>query len=117
MVSWRRGGVSIQYFDSPETAHVLTIPTEASKEGAELMLKYGLEYDHSFSHHDSQPYYLRTGDEWDVINFKQHPDTWMKPLRKGQHTGLVEIGASWYLDDLPPLMFIKGSHNSQSVYL
>ncbi|PNS21703.1 hypothetical protein CAC42_1557 [Sphaceloma murrayae] len=85
---------------------------EASKEGAELMLKYGLEYDHSFSHHDAQPYYLRTGDEWDVIKFENHPDTWMKPLRKGQFTGLVEIGASWYLDDLPPLMFIKGSHNS-----
>ncbi|KAF4554632.1 Hypothetical protein D9617_4g003870 [Elsinoe fawcettii] len=55
---------------------------EASKEGAELMLKYGLEYDHSFSHHDSQPYWLRTGDEWDVIDFTKHPDTWMNPLRK-----------------------------------
>ncbi|KAG8628904.1 hypothetical protein KVT40_002769 [Elsinoe batatas] len=64
---------------------------EASKEGAELMLKYGLEYDHSFSHHDSQPYWLRTGDEWDKINFDNHPDTWMNPLRKGQLTGLWHV--------------------------
>lgn len=27
---------------------------ESSKEGAMLMLRYGLEYDHSFSHHDCQ---------------------------------------------------------------
>jgi hypothetical protein len=31
----------------------------------------------------------------------------MKPLTKGQETGLVEIPASWYIDDLPPMMFIK----------
>jgi hypothetical protein len=31
----------------------------------------------------------------------------MKPLVKGQETGLVEIPASWYIDDLPPMMFIK----------
>ena len=34
-------------------------------------------------------------------------ETWMKPLVKGQETGLVEIPASWYIDDLPPMMFIK----------
>lgn len=27
-------------------------------------------------------------------------------------TGLVEIPASWYLDDLPPMMFIKKAPNS-----
>lgn len=42
---------------------------ESSKEGAELMLKYGLEYDHSFSHHDCQCYWLRTGDEWIPIDY------------------------------------------------
>lgn len=36
----------------------------------------------------------------------------MKPLVKGQETGLVEIPASWYLDDLPPMMFIKAASNS-----
>ena len=36
----------------------------------------------------------------------------MKPLVRGQETDLVEIPASWYLDDLPPMMFIKTSPNS-----
>jgi hypothetical protein len=36
----------------------------------------------------------------------------MVPLKRGQETGLIEIPASWYLDDLPPMMFIKKSPNS-----
>lgn len=31
----------------------------------------------------------------------------------GQETGLVEIPGSWYIDDLPPMMFIKNSANSR----
>ena len=37
---------------------------------------------------------------------------WMKPLVRGEETDLVEIPANWYLDDLPPMMFIKASPNS-----
>jgi hypothetical protein len=70
------------------------------------MLKYGLEYDHSFSHHDCQCYWLRTGDKWIPIDYEKHPDHWMKPLEAGVTTGLCEIPASWYADDLPPMMFI-----------
>ena len=33
----------------------------------------------------------------------------MKPLVRGRTTGLIEIPGSWYLDDLPPMMFIKTS--------
>jgi hypothetical protein len=36
----------------------------------------------------------------------------MKPLVRGQLTNLIEIPASWYLDDLPPMMFIKKAPNS-----
>ncbi|HIM37553.1 MAG TPA: polysaccharide deacetylase, partial [Dehalococcoidia bacterium] len=36
----------------------------------------------------------------------------MKALVRGHETDLVEIPASWYLDDLPPMMFIKHSPNS-----
>jgi peptidoglycan/xylan/chitin deacetylase (PgdA/CDA1 family) len=36
----------------------------------------------------------------------------MKPLVRGQETDLIEIPASWYLDDLPPMMFIKKAPNS-----
>ncbi|KAL8668047.1 MAG: hypothetical protein Q9202_000025 [Teloschistes flavicans] len=85
---------------------------ESSKEGAELMMKYGVEYDHSFSHHDCLPYYLRIGDSWTPIDYDKDPSHWMKPLEPGSETGLVEIPASWYLDDLPPMMFIKKAPNS-----
>ncbi|KAI9841674.1 MAG: hypothetical protein M1837_000468 [Sclerophora amabilis] len=85
---------------------------ETSKEGAEFLLKYGIEYDHSFSHHDCLPYWLRTGDSWNKIDYDKHPETWMKPLEKGPVTGLVEIPSNWYLDDLPPMMFIKNAPNT-----
>ncbi len=58
-------------------------------------------------HNDFHPYYVRKGDSWTKIDYSQHPDTWMKPLVRGEETDLVEIPANWYLDDLPPMMFIK----------
>ena len=36
----------------------------------------------------------------------------MRPLERGTETDLIEIPANWYLDDLPPMMFIKASPNS-----
>lgn len=77
---------------------------ETSKEGAELLLKYGIEYDHSLSHHDCQPYWLRTGDTWTKIDYTKKAEEWMKPLIYGQDTGLVEIPGNWYIDDLPPMV-------------
>lgn len=85
---------------------------EVSKEGTELLLKYGIEYDHSMAHNDCQAYWLRAGDQWTNIDYSEDASHWMKPLIKGQETGLVEIPASWYLDDLPPMMFIKKMPNS-----
>ncbi|KAL8927064.1 MAG: hypothetical protein Q9208_002610 [Pyrenodesmia sp. 3 TL-2023] len=85
---------------------------ESSKEGAELMMKYGVEYDHSFSHHDCLPYYLRIGDTWTKIDYSQPPSHWMKPLEPGTETGFVEIPSSWSQDDLPPMLFIKNAPNS-----
>lgn len=68
--------------------------------------------DHNFTHHDCLPYYLRIGDSWTPIDYDKHPSHWMKPLEPGRPTGLVEIPANWYLDDLPPMMFIKKAPNS-----
>ena len=78
----------------------------------ELLLKKGIQYDHSLMHNDFHPYYVRVGDSWTKIDYSKHPDAWMKPLQRGQETDLVEIPANWYLDDLPPMMFIKKSPNS-----
>jgi peptidoglycan/xylan/chitin deacetylase (PgdA/CDA1 family) len=78
----------------------------------ELLLKKGFKYDHSLMHHDFQPHYVRVGDRWTKIDYSKKAEAWMKPLVRGQETDLVEIPASWYLDDLPPMMFIKASPNS-----
>jgi peptidoglycan-N-acetylglucosamine deacetylase len=78
----------------------------------ELLLERGIKYDHSLMHDDFHPYYVRVGDSWTKIDYSKHPDTWMKPLVRGKETDLIEIPASWYLDDLPPMMFIKKAPNS-----
>ncbi|OCF75492.1 hypothetical protein I204_04348 [Kwoniella mangroviensis CBS 8886] len=84
---------------------------EVSKEGTEMLLEKGILYDHSFQHHDCLPYYLRMGDSWKPIDYKEKAKNWMEPLKKGETTGMVQIPANWDLDDLPPMMFVKGSSN------
>jgi len=78
----------------------------------ELLIERGIKYDHSLMHNDFHPYYVRVGDEWTRIDYSAQPESWMKPLKRGQETGLIEIPANWYLDDLPPMMFIKKAPNS-----
>ena len=78
----------------------------------ELLLAKGIKYDHSLMNDDFHPFYARVGDSWTKIDYSKHPDEWMKPLVRGHETDLIDIPGSWYLDDLPPMMFIKGSPNS-----
>src|SRR2546428_6296346 len=78
----------------------------------ELLLKHGIKYDHSLMHKDFHPYYVRVGDGWTKIDYSKHPSAWMTPLKRGVESDLIEIPANWYLDDLPPMMFIKKSPNS-----
>lgn len=85
---------------------------EMSASTVDLLLSNGFKYDHSQSYHDFLPYYARTGDEWTVINLQKNAASWMKPLMRGPSVDLVEISANWYVDDLPPMMFIKSSPTS-----
>ncbi len=86
---------------------------EFSPVTAELLLKKGFKYDHSLMHHDFQPHYVRVGDTWTKIDYSKSASEWMKPLVRGtQITNIVEIPASWYTDDLPPMMFVKAAPNS-----
>ncbi|MEO8039990.1 MAG: polysaccharide deacetylase [Betaproteobacteria bacterium] len=78
----------------------------------ELLLKKGIKYDHSLMHKDFEPYYVRVGDKWTLIDYSKKPSEWMRPLERGVETDLIEIPGSWYLDDLPPMMFIKKAPNS-----
>ena len=86
---------------------------EFSAVTADLLLARGIEYDHSLMHDDFHPYYVRTGDTWTRIDYSKPARAWMKPLVRGRETDLVEIPASWHLDDMVPLMFMKTVPNSQ----
>jgi len=85
---------------------------EVSATSIEILIERGIQYDHSLMHRDATPYYVRTGDAWTKIDYAKPAETWMKPFTKGRETDLVEIPASWHLDDLPPMMFIKKFPNS-----
>lgn len=85
---------------------------EMSAATAGLLQKYGFKYDHSQGYRDFQPFYARVGDSWNVIDYSKTADEWMKPLKHGKEIDLVEIGANWYVDDLPPMMFMKKVPNS-----
>lgn len=86
---------------------------EMSAATAELLLEHGFRYDHSQAYNDFVPFYARVGDRWTNIDYSKPAETWMRPLEHGREVDLVGIAANWYLDDLPPMMFIKGSPNSQ----
>ena len=85
---------------------------EMSNQTASLLLKHGFSYDHSQMYRDFQPFYARVGDEWNVIDYSLAASDWMKPLKRGNEIDLVDIGANWYVDDLPPMLFMKKSPNS-----
>ena len=80
---------------------------EMSESTAALLQKYGFKYDHSQGYRDFQPFYARVGDSWNVIDYSKKAEEWMHPLKHGKEIDLVEIGANWYVDDLPPMMFMK----------
>jgi peptidoglycan-N-acetylglucosamine deacetylase len=85
---------------------------EMSASTAALLQKHGFTYDHSQGYRDFQPFYARVGDSWTVIDYSKTAKEWMKPLKHGKEIDLVEIAANWYVDDLPPMMFMKKAPNS-----
>jgi peptidoglycan/xylan/chitin deacetylase (PgdA/CDA1 family) len=85
---------------------------EMSAVTAQLLSSNGFRYDHSQAYRDFVPFYARAGDAWTTIDYTKPAADWMKPLRHGAEIDLVEIGANWYVDDLPPMMFMKASPNS-----
>ncbi|KAF2489601.1 glucose 1-dehydrogenase, partial [Lophium mytilinum] len=78
-----------------------------------LLQELGIKYDHSFMHDDFQAYYVSTGRE-EVIttDYKNHPDTWMVPMKHATTSDVVEIPASWCLDDWPPFQWDAARPNA-----
>lgn len=67
---------------------------ENSREGIQLLLDKGIEYDHSSQAHDCQPFYTRDEDTWTKITYhSESAKDWMKPLVKGKLTPLVTVPA------------------------
>lgn len=85
---------------------------EMSSSTADLLLTNGFLYDHSQMYNDFDLAYAKAGDQWTKIDYSQPAASWMHPMVHGREIDLVEIPANWYLDDLPPMMFIKSSPNS-----
>ncbi|GAA3696497.1 polysaccharide deacetylase [Arthrobacter ginkgonis] len=85
---------------------------EMSARTAATLIEAGYEYDKSQGLHDFQPFYARVEDSWTKIDYSKPAETWMKPLERGREIDLVELGGTWEVDDLPPMMFNKHSPNS-----
>ncbi|BFH74012.1 hypothetical protein SJAV_19560 [Sulfurisphaera javensis] len=73
----------------------------------ENLEELGFTYDSSLMGDEFHPYYLRKGDKWYPIDYSKDPDEWMKPYEFGKPTKIIEFPVSWYLDDLPPQLFMK----------
>lgn len=82
---------------------------EVSNVSNDLLLEFGYKYDHSLQHNDFTPYWARKGDTWTKIDYSKRAEEWMEPLVRGEEIDLIKIPGNWYLDDLPPMMFIKTS--------
>jgi peptidoglycan-N-acetylglucosamine deacetylase len=85
---------------------------EPSAITAELLLRRGFLYDHTQAYHDFLPFYARVGESWTKVDLSKSAVDWMRPMAHGGEIDLVEIATNWYLDDLPPMMFIKKMPNS-----
>ena len=78
----------------------------------ELLLERGIKYDHSLMHNDISPTTCGSAIAGPRSTTpRSRANGWCR-CKRGQETDLIEIPASWYLDDLPPMMFIKKSPNS-----
>lgn len=75
-----------------------------SKETVRLLEEFGIEYDHSFMHHDSQPYFVPSSDQitYTETDISKPASHWMTPMSTLKPSSIVEIPANWHLDDWPP---------------
>ncbi|THZ43417.1 glucose 1-dehydrogenase [Aureobasidium pullulans] len=73
---------------------------DTSKELIPLLEEFGIIYDHSFMHHDLQPYFAPDGrHSWVETDVKKEASSWMKPMTKIKPSEIVEIPANWHVDD------------------
>jgi hypothetical protein len=66
---------------------------------------------------DFVPFYARTGAQWTRVNYAKTAGGVDETIGAPQEIGLVEIGPNWYVDDLPPMLFMKAAPNSHGFVL
>jgi len=70
-----------------------------SKELVKHLEEMGILYDHSFMHHDFQPYFAPDSSHvWVETNHAKEASEWMKPMTKIKPSKVVEIPANWSVD-------------------
>lgn len=76
-----------------------------SKRTIPMLAKSGILYDHSFMHHDFQPYWAPDPSlsEYVSTDLKRPAEEWMQPMSALKPSSVVEIPANWHVDDWPPL--------------
>ncbi|KAK5459821.1 hypothetical protein LTS15_003950 [Exophiala xenobiotica] len=81
-----------------------------SPSSVKLLEEFGLEYDHSFMHHDSQLYYLPyPPDSWKETDYKTlSAHDWMSPMSTLKPSSIVEVPANWHVDDWPAFQWLRG---------
>ncbi|KAK3113562.1 hypothetical protein LTR53_009047 [Teratosphaeriaceae sp. CCFEE 6253] len=85
-----------------------------SKELIPQLEAAGVVYDHSFMHHDLQPYFAPDSREtWVETDHAKSADAWMSPMTRLKPSKVVEIPCNWHLDDWPPLQPIPGRPGAQ----
>ena len=85
-----------------------------SKELIPQLEAAGVLYDHSFMHHDVQPYYVPDNSQtWVETDMSKSAEAWMVPMSSLKPSRIVEIPANWHLDDWPPLQAIPGRAGAQ----
>ncbi|KAI5238474.1 glucose 1-dehydrogenase [Aureobasidium subglaciale] len=73
---------------------------DTSKELIPLLEEFGIVYDHSFMHHDLQPYFAPdSSHQWVETNLANEAATWMSPMTKLKPSKIIEIPANWHVDD------------------
>lgn len=75
-----------------------------------LLEEFGLEYDHSFMHHDSQMYYLPYTPSVTETDLRIAATDWMRPMSTLAPSRIVEVPANWHLDDWPALNVGRGGN-------
>lgn len=81
---------------------------KTSPNTVQILEENGIMYDHSFMHHDCQPYYLPYAPANVETDHSLRAEEWMRPMPKLKHSSVIEIPANWHLDDWPPLQIGQG---------